>query len=93
MSIPKEGLAVAKFYLKTCGPCKALTPITKELANENSEIQFVGIDAKAEAELSQQYGIRSVPVLIFFRDGEEMSRLGGLQAKETIQEHINLLQE
>jgi thioredoxin 1 len=93
MSIPEKGLAVAKFYMKTCKPCKMLTPITKEVAEENPEVQFVGIDAQENPELSQDLGIRSVPVLIFFRDGEEQSRLEGLQSKEVIQEHVFLLQE
>lgn len=91
--IPTEGPAVLKFYSTTCPPCKKLSPITKQIAKENPEVSFIGIDIKESIETTKDYEVKSVPTLIFIKDGEEVNRLIGLKSKKEVEESVFLLLE
>jgi thioredoxin 1 len=93
MIIPDNGPVVLKFYRKDCPPCKALSPITKEIASENPEVQFLGINTREDIETAKDYDIRSVPTLVFVKDGIEVARLVGSQSKKVIEENVFLLLE
>jgi len=93
MKIPENGDVVVKFGSERCPPCKAIKPILKELAAENDGIEFLDIDVDEHRELGAKYGIRSIPTVLFIRNGVVESQLVGMQPKTTIQEHINLLVE
>ena len=69
------------FTAAWCGPCKALGPVMDSL---QGQINFDKIDVDSNTELSDQYGVRGVPSLILLENGEEVSRLVGVQSKETI---------
>ena len=69
------------FTAALCGPCKALGPVMDSL---QGQINFDKIDVDSNTELSAQYGVRGVPSLILLENGEEVSRLVGVQSKETI---------
>jgi thioredoxin 1 len=69
------------FTAAWCGPCKALGPVMDSL---QGQINFDKIDVDSNTELSAQYGVRGVPSLILLENGEEVSRLVGVQSKETI---------
>lgn len=78
------------FWAEWCGPCKALAPVLDEIAgelNEKATIAKVNVD-EAQA-LAQKYGIRSIPTLIFFKDGEVKGTLLGLQPKAEIVKSLN----
>jgi thioredoxin 1 len=84
---------VLKFYREDCAPCKSLSPITKEIAKEHPEVQFIGINTREQPEVAKEHGVRSVPTLIFLKDGVEISRLVGIQTKKVIEENLYLLLE
>ena len=89
----RTGPKVLKFYSKTCPPCKALSPITKEIAEENPEVNFIGVDIDVDRDSVQKYGIKGVPTLVFLRNDQEVDRLVGLRSKAEIQELVFLLLE
>lgn len=91
--IKKEGSVLLKFGMKNCPPCKQLQPILDELKEENQDVEFIEVDAQEERELSAEYGIRSVPTLIYIRDGAVQNQTVGFKNKEEIQENLNLLAE
>lgn len=93
MTSQVPGPKVLKFYSQTCPPCKALSPITKEISEENPEVDFQGIDIGVDQEAVQKYGIKSVPTLVFLKHGQEVDRLVGLQTKQAIEERVFLLLE
>lgn len=93
MEIPKEGNIVLKFGAEWCGPCKAFKPILEELKKENESVEFIDVNVDEHKELAREYGVRSIPIVFFIRDGEIQSNLVGMKTKDAIQENINLLME
>lgn len=86
-------MKVIKFFSKSCPPCKKLSPITKEIAAEYPEVEWLGVDIEKERELAQQFGVRSVPTMVFVKNNEEVDRLVGLVPKKEIEERVFLLME
>ena len=69
------------FTAAWCAPCKALSPVMDSL---QGQINFDKIDVDTNTDLSAQYGVRGVPSLILVENGNEVSRLVGVQSKESI---------
>jgi thioredoxin 1 len=74
-------LKVIDFYADWCGPCKLLAPTFAKLAEDfnspDSEVQIEKIDVDKNQEVSQKYGIRGIPTVIFEKDGEVVERVVG----------------
>lgn len=79
-----DGVVLVKFEASWCGPCKAYTPIFKEFANENVNVKCFTVDCQEEADLATDFDIKSIPVTILFKDGEEKQRLPGKLSKEQL---------
>jgi thioredoxin 1 len=80
------------FWAEWCGPCKALAPTLEEVGNEFSEqIGVVKVEVDANQELAQKYGIRSIPTMMFFKDGKVVETLVGNVPKTDIEESIKKL--
>lgn len=72
-----KGLVLADFYSDSCVPCKRLSPVLAEIEEEYGEsVSAVKININFDAELAEKYGVASVPTIVFFKDGSEVSRLG-----------------
>ena len=67
-------LKVMDFYADWCQPCKQFAPVFESVAVENSEVEFQKINVDSDPESSSKYGIRSIPTIIFERDGEILMR-------------------
>ncbi|MFH1824540.1 MAG: thioredoxin [Candidatus Firestonebacteria bacterium] len=80
------------FWAEWCGPCKMIAPIIEELSKEYSgKIKVGKINVDENPAVSSRLGIRSIPTLIIFKDGEIMGQLVGVQSKEIIKEKVNSL--
>lgn len=78
------------FWANWCGPCKALAPTLDALASEyGDKVRIVKIDVDANPNLSAQYGIRSIPALFMFKNGEKVDSLLGNQPKPQLNAFIN----
>ncbi len=78
------------FWAEWCGPCKALAPVLDEIAGEiGTKASLVKVNVDESGELAQKYGIRGIPTLIFFKDGEVKSTLVGNQPKGEILKNLN----
>ena len=68
------------FYADWCGPCKLVAPLMDEIAAEHvGALLVTKVDTDRAPEIAQRYGIRSIPTLIVFRDGEEVERSLGFE--------------
>ena len=68
------------FYADWCAPCKMVAPLVDEIANQHiGKMLVVKVDTDRAQEVAAQYGIRSIPTLILFRDGEEAERSVGFE--------------
>ena len=83
-------LTVYRFTADWCGPCKVLAPTLEKIANEYKdqtvEIRTVNVDENQE--LTQKYGVRSIPTLVFEKAGQEVDRTVGNQKYEDIVSRI-----
>lgn len=82
-------VTVKKFSAIWCGPCRALTPVMNEIKGNYSNVKFEEYDVDEYSEVTEQYGIRSVPTVIIVKDGIEVNRFTGLSSKMAYVNAIN----
>jgi thioredoxin 1 len=77
------------FWATWCGPCKALAPKLEELSGSYSgKVKFVKLDVDQNPETASRYGIRGIPTLILFKNGQMVDQVAGNQPKEVIENII-----
>ena len=73
-----------------CGPCKMMSPVIEELAEEyEGQVKVGKVDIDADSELAAQYGIMSVPTFLVFKDGQISDKIIGAVLKEILKEAID----
>ena len=85
----KEGLVLVDFFATWCGPCKMLSPLLEEIANENPDLKVLKIDVDEVGPLAAKFGIQAIPTLILFKDGERKDTKLGYQNKNQLLGFIN----
>lgn len=78
------------FWAEWCGPCKALLPVIEEIASEmKDKIKVVKVSVDECVDVSTKYGIRAVPTLMLFKDGQPVKTQTGATSKTAIVEWIS----
>ncbi len=80
------------FWAEWCGPCKMIGPIVEQMASEYEGKAVIGkVDVDANPEISVKYGVRSIPTLIFFKDGKEVDKQIGAASKALLTQKLDQL--
>ena len=83
---------VVDFWATWCGPCRMISPIISELANEYDGKLTVGkCDVEENEDLAAEYGIRNIPTILFFNNGEVVDKLVGAVSKAKLDEKFKAL--
>lgn len=72
------------FWAPWCGPCRMVSPIVEEIAEENPGIKVGKVNIDEQTELAQRYGVMSIPTLMVFRGGEATQKAIGARPKAAI---------
>jgi len=83
---------VVDFWANWCAPCHAMTPVIRRLSKEFDEkVIFAKVDVDNNRDLATQFNVRSVPTLVFFRNGKEWDRLTGAKNHKEVRKVIESL--
>lgn len=78
------------FWAPWCGPCRMVAPIVEELATEyDGKVEFVKVNTDDNPNTSVKYGIRSIPTLLVFKDGEAVGQIVGFRPKSDLKERLD----
>ncbi len=84
--IIKEGIWIVDFYADWCGPCKMLGSILEEL-----DTNVLKINVDTHESLATEYGVMSIPTVLFFKDGELKNKVIGFRSKDEIEDILGSL--
>jgi thioredoxin 1 len=91
-AINSEIPVMVDFFAPWCGPCKMMAPAVEKLAEEmKGKIKIGKLNVDENPETSLKYDIRSIPTIIFFKNGEAVSQLVGFQSEEALKEKMGSL--
>jgi len=72
------------FWASWCGPCRMLSPVVDEVADERSDVKVCKINVDEQPELANNYGVMSIPTLILMKNGKVVSQAVGARPKESV---------
>ena len=82
---------VVDFWADWCGPCHMVAPVLDQIVEERGgELRLVKVNIDEQPELSQRYGVMSIPTMILFRDGEPAAAALGAQPKIALERALGL---
>ena len=80
------------FWAEWCGPCRMLGPIIEDLSDDFADKAIIGkVDVDSNQQFAAQFGVRNIPTVLVFKDGEMVNRQGGVAQKSVYADFLNAL--
>ena len=90
--LESDKLSVIDFWAEWCGPCRAISPMIEELAKEyNGSVKIGKVNVDHNPQISMDYGITSIPAILFVKGGKVVDKLVGAQPKANFVKKIEAL--
>lgn len=86
--LEQSNLSVIDFWATWCGPCQMLSPIVDEVSKEFENVNFYKVNVDEEPDLTMQFSIKSIPTLVFIKDGKTVDLAIGLISKEELMDFV-----
>ena len=83
------GIALIDFYADWCGPCKMVSPIVDEIAEEYNNYKVCKVNVDEQSELAKKFQVMSIPMLVVVKDGEVVHKTIGAQPKASIEKFVD----
>lgn len=84
----KEGVSIVDFWAIWCGPCRLMTPVIEELAEEMPDVKVYKLNVDDYPELTASFNIMSIPTILIFKDGKEVDQTVGVVSKSVLMNKI-----
>jgi len=82
--LESERPVIVDFWATWCGPCRVMSPILEELAQERDDLRVVKVDVDHNQRVAAQYGVLSMPTFMVFRDGAPVGQIVGSRPKKRL---------
>ena len=87
-----NGVTVVDFWAPWCGPCRMVAPIIEELSSEyDGRANICKVNTDENQDIAIRFGIRSIPTIMFFKDGQQVDMVIGAVPKDVFVEKLNAL--
>ena len=91
-AITTKGVAVVDFWAEWCGPCRMVAPVIEELSKDYDGKALIGkLDVDSNPGVSMKYGVRSIPTILFLKDGEVIDKHVGTATKQALAAKIEAI--
>lgn len=87
-----NGVSLVDFWAPWCGPCRMIAPVIEELANDfDGKANICKINTDEQQELASKFGVRSIPTILFMKDGAVVDTMIGAASKQAFADKLNSL--